>query len=108
MKKYEENCMIVLKGGILKSYNFSDNFIKKNEKIFNDIGNIWDEIYSLDYCVYGANERHKENKELKEKICDILDILFDLNIKICNGCDNKIYKNKNSYRQYILEYGKEA
>ena len=94
IKKYEKDCIVVLKSGILKSYNFSDDFVKNNEQLFNDFCNIWDEIYSFDCCVWGATERNKNNDNLKERLCNILDNLFELNIKIYNGWDNKTYKNK--------------
>lgn len=45
MKKYEKGCLIALKGGLLKSYYFSDEFINDNKNLFNDFCNIWDEIY---------------------------------------------------------------
>ena len=53
MKKYKE-CFIVLKSGILKSYWFSNEFIKDNKMLFDELCNIWDEFYSNDCCVFGA------------------------------------------------------
>lgn len=60
-----------------------------------------------DCCVFGATRSNKNNDELKHRLCDILDKLYDLNIEIMNDWDNKTYKNKNDYREYILTYGKE-
>ncbi len=108
MKKYEKDCIIVLKGGLLKSYNFSEKFIKNNEQLFNDFCNIWDEIYKFDCCVFGATERNKNNNNLKIRLCDILDKMYDLNIEIFNGWDDTAYTNKEDYRNYILTYGKEV
>lgn len=107
MKKYKD-CFIVLKSGILKSYWFSDEFIKDNKALFDEFVNIFDEFYSNDCCVFGASNTHKNNDDLKIRLCDILDKMLDLNIEIMNGWDNKIYKNKKSYRDYILNYGKEV
>ena len=108
MKKYEKDCIIVLKGGILKSYYFSDEFIKNNNELFNKFCDVWDELYEHDCCVFGASERNKNNNNIKTKLCNILDKMFDLNIKIMDGFDNKIYKNKQDYKNYILNYGKEV
>ena len=108
MKKYEKDCIIVLKGGILKSYNFSDEFIKTNNELFNEFCSIWDELYEHDCCVYGASEHNKNNNNIKNKLCNILDKMFDLNIKIMNGWDDITYKNKQDYKNYILNYGKEV
>lgn len=108
MKKYVKDCYIILKGGILKSYYFSEDFLKNNKNLFEQLENIWDELYKNDCCVYGATESNKNNDALKIKLCDILDQFYDLNIEISNGWDNKIYKNKNDYRNYILNYGKDC
>lgn len=108
MKKYEKNCYIALKGGLLKSYNFSEEFINKNEQLFNELENIWDEIYSFDCCIFGAIKTNKNNDDLKMRLCNTLDKMYDLNIEIYNDWDNKTYKNKNDYRKYILEYEKEV
>ena len=107
MENKYKNCIICLKGGLIKSYWFNDNFIEEHEEIFNELGIIFDEIYKNDCCVYGASETNKDNINLKIKLCDILDKFFDLKIEIMNGWDNKIYKSKESYRKYILTYGKE-
>lgn len=108
MKKYVKDCLIVLKGGILKSYYFSDEFVENNKELVIEFANIWDEFYNNDFCVFGASNTHKDNYDLKIKLCNILDKMFDLNIKIMNGWDNKNYKNKEDYKDYILNYGKEA
>lgn len=108
MKKYEKDCLIVLKSGILKSYYFSDEFVENNKELVIEFANIWDEFYNNDCCVFGASNTHKNNDDLKIKLCNILDKMFDLNIKIMNGWDDKTYKNKDDYRNYILNYGKEA
>lgn len=107
MKKYEKDCLIILKSGILKSYNFSDAFIEKNQNLFKQFETIWDEIYQNDCCVFGASNSHKNNDKLKQNLCDILDQMFDLNVEIMNGWDNKRYKSKEEYRHYILTYGKD-
>lgn len=94
MKKYEKDCLIVLKGGILKSYQFSDEFVENNKELVIEFANIWDEFYNNDCCVFGASNTHKDNYDLKIKLCNILDKMFDLNIEIMNGWDDKTYKVK--------------
>lgn len=107
-KRYENNCAIFLEGGLIKGSLFSDKFIKNNKKLVNDFNNIFDEIYKNDYFISCAINSHKNNNDLKNRLCDILDLMYDLNIEIKNAWDGKIYKNKNDYRKYILEYGKKV
>lgn len=107
MKKYQD-CLIVLKSGIIKGYNFSDKFIKENNILFEELENIWNEFYQNNCCVWGASNTHKHNDNLKFKLCNTLDKLFDLGVTIMNGWDDIIYKNKKDYRKYILEYWKEV
>lgn len=103
MKKYKD-CYIELKGGIIKSYYLNDEFVKNNEKLIDELSTLFDEIYSNDCCVYGASDRHKGNKELKKRICELLQTFFDRNIKIFNGWNNKVYKNFQDIEDYILNY----
>ena len=98
---------IGLKGGIIKGYNFETFFIESNKKLVNDFADLFDEIYKNDCCVYGASETHKNNDILKNKICNMLDIMFDKNVDIYNDFDNKHYTNKKEYHKYILNYGKD-
>lgn len=107
MKKYK-NCYIVLKGGIIKGYWFTNKFINENNILFKKLENIYDAFYKNDCCVYGAVRSNKNNDNLKIKLCKILDKFYDLDVEITNGFDNKIYKNKNDYKNHILSYGKEA
>ena len=97
---------IILKSGILKAYNFNDDFIKEHEDLFNEFEKIWDELYSNNCCVWGVSETNKNNDTLKISLCDTLDKFFDLGVEISNGWDDEVYKNKNDYREYILNYGK--
>lgn len=103
MKKYKD-CYIELKGGIIKSYYLNDEFVNDNEKLIDELSTLFDEIYSNDCCVYGASNRHKSNKDLKNKICKIIKPFYDLKITIVNGWDDKVYKNFEDIENYILNY----
>lgn len=104
----QDKSYIALKGGILKSFYLSDNFIKNHKDLFIQLEKIWDKIYQNDCCVFGATQTHKNNDNLKIELCDILDKFFDLKVEISNNFDNKIYKKKEDFRNYILNYGKEV
>ena len=96
---------IQLKGGLIKSYWFDDEFYNKNKKIVDELSNIFDEIYKNDCCVFGATETNKNNIELKNKIVNILKIFFDLGIQIENGFTDEDYLNFKEIEDYILNYG---
>ena len=61
---------IIIKSGILKAYNFDDEFIQSNNDLFNQFVNIWDELYSGSCCVWGACEKNKGNK--RKPLCKYL------------------------------------
>lgn len=97
---------IHLKWGIVKSYNLNnEQLVKTNEQLVKDFNNIFDEFYKDSYSALGSSENNKNNQDLKIRLCDLLDKLFDLGVAIRNDYDNKKYRTKKSYRKYILEYG---
>ncbi len=97
---------IIVKSGILKAYEFSEDFINKNNDVFNQFVNIWDELYNGYLCVWGAYENYKNNHELKQKIVDILEKMYNLGIQIENGFTDEVYNNFEDVKDYILNYGK--
>lgn len=97
---------IIIKGGILKAYDFSEEFINKNQELFNQFVNVWDELYSGNCCVWGAADANKDNKNIKNKIVVILEKMFNLGIRIENGFTDEIYNNFEDIKDYILNYGK--
>lgn len=99
---------ILLKFGTLKGWHFSEEFCKNHKEQVEMINSFYDdELYKNHSCVFTASEEIKHREDLKKKLCDILDIFFDLGCKIENNFDNKPYKTKDKYRRYILNYGKE-
>lgn len=98
---------IGLKFGIIKNWNFNKEFYDKNKKEVEQLNKFYDNLYEQCHDVFTASEKTKRENDLKNKICDILDIFFDLGCEIYNCFENKAYKNKQSYRKYILNYGKE-
>jgi len=96
---------IIIKSGILKAYDFSEEFINKNNDVFNQFVNIWDELYSGSCCVWGACEKNKDNNTIKQKIVDILEKMYNLGIQIENGFTDEVYNNFEDVKDYILNYG---
>lgn len=64
------NNYIILKWGSLKAYNFTDDFIKENEEIVKELGDIWDTIYSEKIgAIYGFTDEYYNNfNEIKDYI----------------------------------------
>lgn len=102
-KKYIKDCYIRLKYGILKSYYFTDEFIKENEQLIKELDEVWEDLYKQDICVFGAVETHKENKDIKERIFNIVEKFFNLNIEITNDFTEETYKTIEDIRKYLLE-----
>ena len=96
---------IIIKSGILKAYDFTDDFIKNNKSVFDEFLNIWDNLYNNNCCVWGAYETHKDNKELKNKIVNTLEKMYNLGVTIENGFTDEVYNNFDDIKNYILDYG---
>lgn len=102
MKNY-----IGLKFGTIKVWSFDKDFYNNNKEKIDVFNNFYDKLYKNCKDVFSASEKIKREIDTKKKICDILDVFFDLGCEIYNCFENKKYKNKNSYRKYVLNYGKE-
>ena len=96
---------VILKWGRLKAYNFSDKFYNKNKEIVEEFVNVWDEIYKNHCSATGGSEEVQKNKELKNKMLNVLEKLFNLGVPIENGWDDTYYNNFNEIKDYILNYG---
>ena len=99
---------IIIKGGILKAYEFSDEFIEKNKDLVEKFADLFDELYTGNCCVYGASETHKNNDDIKKRICDMLEIFYDMGIPIQNGFTDEYYNYFSEIKDYIMNYGKEV
>lgn len=102
MKKYEKDCLITLKFKMIKGYNFSEEFIKNNEELIEELDNFFDELYKNSTCVIGASYKHENNLDIKQRLFNILEKFFYKNIRIKNGYDEKTYTNINVLKNYIL------
>ena len=96
---------IILKWGSLKAYNFSNDFISKNENLVKEVENIWDEIYNKRCDAMSGSEYLHQNKELKAKLVDILEKFYDLGVPFQNGYTDEYYNNFQDIQDYILNYG---
>lgn len=98
---------IGLKFGTIKEWRFDKDFYNNNKKKVDEFNDFYDKLYKNCIDVFSASEKTRNDEETKNKLCDILDIFFDLGCEIYNCFENKKYKNKNSYRKYVLDYEKE-
>lgn len=101
-KKYIKDCYIRLKFGILKSYYFTDEFIENNKELIKELDDVWEDLYKKDICVFGAVETHKENKDIKERIFNIVEKFFNLNIEISNDFTEKTYTSIEQIKEYLI------
>lgn len=99
------NNYVILKWGSLKAYNFDDKFCENNKRIVKDFKNIWEEIYSTRISAIGGSEYLQSKKELKEKLVNVLEKLYELGVVFQNGFTDEYYNNFNEIKDYILEYG---
>lgn len=99
------NNYIILKWGSLKGYEFSDEFISKNESLVKEFKNIWDEIYNTRCCAMVGSEYLHQNKELKAKFVGVLEKFYDLGVPFQNGFTDEYYNNFQDIKDYILNYG---
>jgi hypothetical protein len=104
--KTMEKSTICLKGGLIKSYQFTDEFYNSNLPICEEFGALYDKMFSGVCSMYSASQKHKDKLLIKLELCEILDRFFDMGVRIWNGFDNKTYKSKIAYHRYIIDYGK--
>jgi hypothetical protein len=102
MKKLKS--YVILKSGLIKSYYFSDDFIKENESLYAEFVKLWETLFDGVCDMWSCRDKNKDNAKIKELLCDLLDKLFDKSVKIENGSDNKRYNSKKMYRKYITDY----
>lgn len=96
---------IILKWGSLKAYNFSDDFVKNNKKIVEELNNIWDKIYNNRCSAISGSEYFQQNNELKNKTIILLKIFFDKGVIFQNGFTDEYYNTFDTIKDYILNYG---
>lgn len=100
------NNYVGLKFGNIKCWNFEKEFCDNNRKLIDELNEI-DERMSKD-CVdmFSKSNKNKDNVDIKIELVKVLEKLFDLNVEIYNAFDNKTYKTKKSFSNYILNYNK--
>ncbi len=96
---------IILKWGSLKAYEFSNEFISKNESLVKEFENIWDEIYNTRCSATAGSEYLHSKKELKLKLVNVLEKFYDLGVTFENGFTDEYYNNFQDIKDYILNYG---
>nr|DAT76260.1 MAG TPA: hypothetical protein [Caudoviricetes sp.] len=98
---------IGLKFGVIKERIFCKDFQEKNKKEIEQLNVLYNKLYEKSMSVFSASKNAKSDNNLKNEMCNILDKFYDLGCKIYNSSYNKEYTSKKSYRDYILNYGKE-
>ena len=96
---------VILKWGTLKAYHFNDEFIEKNKNIVESFCDIWDEIYSNCCMATGGSEYTQSHKELKVKLVNVLEKLYQLDVIFENGFTDELYNNFDDIKNYIMNYG---
>lgn len=96
--------VIYLKSGLVKGWSFCDPFYNENKTLCDNFNNLYEKMFEGCCSMWGAKEKNKGNSQAKQELCDLLDKFFDLKVKIVNGFDNKQYRTKKKYREYILNY----
>ena len=99
------NNYIILKWGSLKSYNFTEEFYNKNKEAVQELEKIWNEIYENSCCAMGGSKNLQSKKDLKLKLIDVLEPLYDLGVPFQNGWSDEYYNNFEEINDYILNYG---
>lgn len=99
------NSYIILKWGSLKAYHFSDKFLEKNKTICEEFVNVWNEIYKNHCSATGGSEEVQKNKELKSKMLNVLEKLYNLGIPFENGFTDEYYNSFEDIKEYIVNYG---
>lgn len=96
---------IYLKWGTIKRYDLRGEFYNTNRKLCEEFSNLYDELFEGCCDLSRGSQRIQSNKLLQTKLCDMLDKFFDLGVTIINDWDGEIYNSKESYRDYIMNYG---
>ena len=98
------NNYVILKWGSLKSYNFTDEFIKNNKEIVKELENVWNKIYDNHCSATGASEEVHKNNDLKIEMLNVLEKLYKLDVSIQNGWTAEYYNRFDDIKDYILNY----
>lgn len=99
------NSYIILKWGSLKAYEFTDDFIKENEEIVKEFNDIWNTIYSERISAIYGSEYLQSKEDLKIRLVNVLEKLFELGVVFQNGFTDEYYNNFNEIKDYIMSYG---
>lgn len=97
---------VILKWGSLKAYNFGTNFYNKHKKIVDELEKIWDEIYENNYGAIGGSDKLQNKQDLKIKLINTLEQIYNLGVPFQNGFTDEHYNNFKEIKDYILNYGK--
>ena len=98
------NNYVILKWGSLKAYNFTDKFVENNKEVLEDFVNVWDEIYANHCSATGGSKEVHKNNDLKNKMLNVLEKLYNLGVTFENGYTDEYYNNFNEIKEYILNY----
>lgn len=96
---------IQLKQGLIKAYEFTDDFYKANKMLCNKFIKHYDKIFDGVASMYDAKQKNRHNEAIKIELVELLDKFYDLGVRIWNGFDNKTYGSKEEYRDYVINYG---
>lgn len=97
---------VILKWGSLKAYNFSDEFVEKNNKVVEEFKNVWNEIYENHCSATGGSKEVHKNNILKNEMLNVLEKLYNLGVSMENGWSDEYYNNFDEIKEYILNYDK--
>ena len=100
-----EKTNIQLKSGFVKKYVFTGEFYATNRQICDEFGQLYDTMHKNSSCHFDMADKHRDNIEAKETLCNMLDSLYGLGVKIWNGSTNNRYRSKGSHRKYVMGYG---
>lgn len=96
---------ILLKWGSLKAYNFTDEFVKNNKEIVEELSNVWDKIYENHCSATGGSKEVQKDSSLKNEMLNVLEKLYNLGIPIQNNFTDEYYNSFDDIKDYILNYG---
>jgi len=100
-----EKSNVQLKSGFVKKYVFTGEFYAANMQLCDEFGQLYDTMHKNSSCHFEMADKHRYDNKAKNTLCNMLDILYDLGVKIWNGSDNGRYRSKRSYREYVMAYG---
>lgn len=99
------NNYVILKWGTLKGYFLSDSFEEKNKEVVKEFKSIWGEIYNNCCSATGGSKYTHSHKELKVRLVDVLEKLYQLGVTFENGFTDEYYNSFKDIKDYIMNYG---